>query len=91
MGLRRRVNKNEGVASRFKIGGILDKLVSLLYTVTIMTHNTQVDMIKVFILIEDIEFENACVEIAKREHEKQVALQNRANCEVANAPDSHKI
>lgn len=56
-----------------------------------MTHKTQVDMIEIFILISDIEFENACVEIAKREHENQVALQNRLKCEVAFASDSHKI
>jgi len=59
--------------------------------VTIMTHNTQVDMIKVFILIEDIEFEKACLEIAKREHEKEAALQNRLKCEVAFKSDSYKI
>ena len=54
-----------------------------------MTHKIQVDMIEIFILISDREFEIACLEIAKREHEKQVALQNRVNCEVANAPDSY--
>ena len=56
-----------------------------------MTRDTQTDMIQVFILISDIEFENACLEIAKREHEKQVALQNRLKCEVAFASDSYKI